>query len=494
MEDFKLTTCRCLLRLFTELEGRVARDPEGVAGKAYPRHVLQIALDVCRRQARDVDDALDEAPMAAISEEEWSILKDWSLKTPGKKLEAKTAPKPPAAKTAIDGSPPHRPHLPHVDSAHEADGSDEELDVSPDEESLFEVDEALLREAQQVLEELKQPQSGLDGCQNIWVLKPAGKSRGRGIQLSGRLEKIQEVALGRGAEARWIAQKYIENPLIVNGKKFDIRQWVLVTRWSPLAAWFYEDCYLRFSFADYNPKRLKNRYSHLTNNSISKHAEGFEEEKEETMWHSEEFREHLMTLTEKGTEDPWAQRVQPLMKMAVLRSLEAAQENVVHRASSFELFGYDFMVDQDLNVWLIEINSSPDLSYSTSTTKQLVKAMIEDMMTVVLDVEKFGSRLDRPKRKWGSCRVKSGRFQLLEAARRRREEKFPKVRKDAQYLAVQGTSLKLRKPKKGECPRGQNAEDDPRYSASALLAATEQLDEETEEAWHEEEDDTEEDD
>ena len=33
--------------------------------------------------------------------------------------------------------------------------------------------------------------------------------------------------------------------------------------------------------------------------------------------------------------------------------------------------------------------------------------------------------------------------------------------------AVQGTGLKLRKPKKGECPGGQDAEDDPRYSSLA---------------------------
>merc|ERR1712110_951116 len=134
----------------------------------------------------------------------------------------------------------------------------------------------------------KLPQFDLDGLQNIWVLKPAGKSRGRGIQLSARLEKILEVGVGRGAEARWIVQKYIEDPLIIRGKKFDMRQWVVVTRLNPLAVWFYEDCYLRFSFADYNPDELKNKFSHLTNNSISKHAEDFEDQKDDTMWSSDD--------------------------------------------------------------------------------------------------------------------------------------------------------------------------------------------------------------
>ncbi|CAJ1401738.1 unnamed protein product [Effrenium voratum] len=427
VEDFQLTTCRCLLRRFVE-----------PGGHSYPLEVVQTALDVCRRQARSVDDALDEAPAPSISEAEWNLIKHWSLKTPGKRVEV-------SKKDQLARSEVPEPDASPSEAEVETCSSDPEGQAN----DLGHRTQGLHEEALSVLQDLSHPQSGLDGRQNIWVLKPAGKSRGRGIQLSARLEKIQEIALGRGAEARWIAQKYIENPLIVNGKKFDIRQWVLVTRWCPLAAWFYEDCYLRFSFADYNPKRLKNKYAHLTNNSISKHAEGFEEEKDDTMWHSEEFREFLKS-SKSEVEDPWAEVVQPAMKFAVLKSLEAAQDNVVHRASSFELFGYDFMVDEDLKVWLIEINSSPDLSYSTSTTKQLVKQMIEDMMAVVVDVEKFGYRLDRPKRKWGSCRLKSGGFQLLEPARRRREEKFPKLRKDAQYLAVQGTGVKLRKPKKGE--------------------------------------------
>ena len=39
----------------------------------------------------------------------------------------------------------------------------------------------------------------------------------------------------------------------------------------------------------------------------------------------------------------------------------SVQDMVNNRKNSFELFGYDFMVDEDLRVWLIEVNSSPSM-------------------------------------------------------------------------------------------------------------------------------------
>jgi hypothetical protein len=54
-----------------------------------------------------------------------------------------------------------------------------------------------------------------------------------------------------------------------------------------------------------------------------------------------------------------------MMKKIVTWSIECVQDAVVERKRSCELFGYDFMIDEHCNPWLIEVNSSPAMDYST---------------------------------------------------------------------------------------------------------------------------------
>lgn len=58
--------------------------------------------------------------------------------------------------------------------------------------------------------------------------------------------------------------------MIMKCRKYDLRQWVLVTDWNPLTVWMYAEPYIRFPASDFNMDNLKNRYSHLSNNSVAK--------------------------------------------------------------------------------------------------------------------------------------------------------------------------------------------------------------------------------
>ncbi len=202
------------------------------------------------------------------------------------------------------------------------------------------------------------PQYGLNGSRNIWIVKPAGLSRGRGINMFSDLTKLTRFVQGK----HYIAQKYIENPLIVLNRKFDIRQWVLVTSWNPLTVWIYGEMYVRFGAEDYNMDMIGNKFMHLTNNCITKYCNAPETKIKGNMWAHEQFVEYL-----KGVYggDVWGRKIKPKMDKAIVTSLKATEDVVMHREHSFEMFGYDLMIDADLNPWLIEVNCSPAMDYST---------------------------------------------------------------------------------------------------------------------------------
>ena len=78
------------------------------------------------------------------------------------------------------------------------------------------------------------------------------------------------------------------------------------------------------------------------------------------MWNNRRFSEYLK---EKYNEDVWQEQIFPRIKDIVKWSLFSVGN--LGRKNSFEILGYDFMIDDRMNVWLIEVNSSPAMDYST---------------------------------------------------------------------------------------------------------------------------------
>lgn len=246
-------------------------------------------------------------------------------------------------------------------------------------------------------------QAGLNGsgsiAKNIWIVKPGAKSRGRGIATFAELPKLLkyvDAGTGSAQSAQWVVQKYMENPLCIAKHKFDLRQWVLVTDWNPLTIYFYDECYARFSVEEYttSDEGLENAYVHLVNNSISKANERFHvpipvpdgDNIEGFMWSQDSFGRWLKASTGR---DMMKDKIQPRMKEIAQWSLMCASEAIEHRKNSWELYGFDFMVDDNYNAWLIEINSSPACDYSTKTTERYVQKALVELLSVTLDMREW---------------------------------------------------------------------------------------------------------
>lgn len=135
--------------------------------------------------------------------------------------------------------------------------------------------------------------NSLNGGDNIWILKPGALSRGRGIKCIKTLSQVLEHIDHK--ESKWVVQKYIENPLLVLRRKFDVRLWVLVTSINPLRIWSYDEPYVRFSCKSYAVDDLDNNLVHLTNNAVSKKAKQKKELIEGNMWFIDQLKDYLQS-------------------------------------------------------------------------------------------------------------------------------------------------------------------------------------------------------
>ncbi|ETW02883.1 hypothetical protein, variant 1 [Aphanomyces invadans] len=390
--------------------------------------VLDVVLSVCRKRQEILPDDVLDNPNACgidpvVTDLQWDVLQRCPVDAPGSIRPACVFTKPSVAASSEFGDQPP-PHLSPSEAKEEAKAAKRHEKLM---EAAFIKEKARLNTllsqvvpltnetATKVLELLQGledmcPQFHLNGAdsKNVWIVKPAGMSRGRGIRVFNQLNELLEYAdVENHKECQWIVQKYIENPLLVCNRKFDIRQWVFVTSWNPLTVWFYLDCYLRFSSEEYQVDDLTDQYVHLTNNSIQKNGENFYKAYttedgsitiEGNMLHSDDLSAYLTRkygLDPDTNETIFTSKIQPRMKEIVKWSLSCVQDTVQHRKNSCELYGYDFMLDETFKPWLIEVNSSPACDYSTAVTKRYIETGLEDILKVMLDVREY----DAAKRK-----------------------------------------------------------------------------------------------
>ena len=113
--------------------------------------------------------------------------------------------------------------------------------------------------------------------------------------------------------------------MIVKARKFDMRQWVLVTNWNPLEIWLYSEPYIRFPASDFDPDNITNNYGHLSNHSVAKNGVDTNNkfQIENNMWCLQEFMDYL---NEEYGYDVWEERISEGIKNIVIHSLESAQD------------------------------------------------------------------------------------------------------------------------------------------------------------------------
>ncbi len=78
------------------------------------------------------------------------------------------------------------------------------------------------------------------------------------------------------------------------------------------------------------------------------------------------------------------EKIKYIIKIVGFSSREKLNMN--ERKHCFEIFGFDFIVDKNFEVFLLEVNTNPGLEESSELIKMLVPRMIDDTLRLTIDV------------------------------------------------------------------------------------------------------------
>lgn len=230
-------------------------------------------------------------------------------------------------------------------------------------------------------------------CKNLWIVKPGENSnRGNGIQVVKTLGEIKNIIKEKtdpktGQARTYILQKYIEKPLLVHNRKFDIRCYSLVTCINGvLQCYFYSDGYIRTSCVEYNLLQTSNNFIHLTNDAVQKHSEDYGKYEDNNKMSYKDLQRYFdFQFPEKSVNFfvNILPKIRSIVKDTVLASFYKLDYN--KRLNCMEIFGYDFMLDSKFKPWIIEVNTNPCLELSSSYVSYLIPTMLDNAFRITID-------------------------------------------------------------------------------------------------------------
>ena len=229
-----------------------------------------------------------------------------------------------------------------------------------------------------------------------FIVKPDNGSLGAGIDIVEPGESYQDKT-----DDMYVAQEYIDS-LLLDNTKFDLRVYVLVTSVSPLKIYVCKDGLARFCSEKVDSG---SKYSMLTNVTFNKNRD--DDEDIDFAEISRLISDVFPVLRQKGidTDKLWkdVENVITLTILASSKYLENAEKLIcspIGYSRTFQIFGFDILIDKDLKPWVIEVNYRPSLRYNRPRERRMKVKMISDAIKLASPFEAVQKALDSRNYSW----------------------------------------------------------------------------------------------
>ena len=205
-------------------------------------------------------------------------------------------------------------------------------------------------------------------------------------------KQYQDGALCGKVLSNNLMQYYIHNPLLVNGRKVDLRMFIIIASTNPMIV-YYNDGYFTVSLTEFNANSTE-KTALLTNSDVARRHFLIEQQKgmfqgmtekdlwEHTLWSFETFQDYLLNNGLINDTNWLDNYLRPELQKMVVHIVRMSQGSLSKRSSVYEIFGVDLMLDTNFNLWFIEANANPDIEEYPKELDDLLKNMLVDSLEV----------------------------------------------------------------------------------------------------------------
>jgi tubulin polyglutamylase TTLL6/13 len=265
-----------------------------------------------------------------------------------------------------------------------------------------------------------------------FIVKPEASCQGKGIFLTRRLEDINR-------NERYVAQRYLHRPFLLDGLKFDLRIYVLVAGCDPMRVYVHREGLTRLATQPYlapTGSNMDDMCMHLTNYAVNKLNPNFvfnEDEHTDDIGHKRSLTWTFEFLRSRGydVDTLWRRICSVIMKtLAVAQptlahTYKSCQSDDVTNSMCFELLGFDVILNHNLKPYVLEVNLSPSLATESPLDKKIKRIVLADTLT------------------------------LMNLSHRHKREYLAKKKAEIQQRAISGRIRETREERQAACRRAQ---------------------------------------
>ncbi len=235
----------------------------------------------------------------------------------------------------------------------------------------------------------------VDQRDNIWIYKPGNESRGRGIEIMWRTNKLRKKygALGDrridNKDEQGIIQRYIKNPLLLNKRKSEIRVYWLIASIDPLRVLLFDEGTVRLNSLPYQLDNFDNQLIHITN-VYQQYKHPDYDPDVVLKWSYAELDRYLFEEKKVDDESFTKNILMPRLTKYLAFIAQAGREGFAQgypdQGDCFGVYGADVILDDQLNPNISEIQKGPGLSFSDPIKKNIIPPMLGEAARIMFEI------------------------------------------------------------------------------------------------------------